>query len=151
MRQLTRAQSSVEYLMIIGITLAVIVPAAYFFFRYSSSSSYEIVDSQLNNAGLLLLDQAKTVYYSGSGSKLVVEIEMPRELDSAYILGNRELVFNVTSPLGTQEMVFYSPINITTSSCVAEYCDLSQISGIGLKRIRLESVQNGNQVLISTV
>lgn len=135
--------------MIIALTMGIILPTSYLFFRYSSESNVQILNSQINQIGKDIIDTSENVYFSGAGSKIVLTVNMPESVVDIYIIDNRELVFNVTTSIGQVETVFFSDIKITSSSCQNEVCSLREISGIGLKKIKLESLSSGNQVLIS--
>lgn len=135
----SKAQSALEYLMIVALTMGIIIPAAYFFFQYSSESSTQIVDAQINQIGRNVIDTAETVYFSGEGSKMVLEMNMPKNLEDVYILAKRELVFKITSDVGVTEAVFFSSVSIP----IAEDGELSDIAGSGLKKIKIQSVADG--------
>ena len=139
---IAKAQSAVEYLMIIALTLGIIVPTSYLFFRYSSESNVQIVDVQVTQIGRNIIDTAESVYYSGEGSKIVLEINMPENVEDVYIIADRELVFKVITELGETEIVFFSDIDII----IAEDGDLTDIAGVGRKKVEIQS--DGNQVLI---
>ena len=143
------AQSSVEYLMIIALTLGIIVPTTYLFFNYGSESNVKLIDSQINQIGRSMIDTAENVYYSGESSKIILEINMPENIKDAFILNNREIVFNITTSLGENQMVFFSAVNVSSLNCIDTACSLSDIAGSGFKKIKFESIMNGNQVLIS--
>lgn len=137
-----KSQSALEYLLIIALVLGIIVPTTYLLFRYSSESNAEIVDSQIIKIGRSIIDTAETVYFSGEGAKIVVELVMPEGVDDIYILSNRELIFKFTTEIGQTESVFFSSVDIP----IAENADLTEISGSGLKKVKIES--DGTQVLI---
>lgn len=142
-----KAQSAIEYLMIIALTLGIIVPTTYLFFRYSSESNIQIVDAQITEIGRTITDTAESVYFSGEGSKIALEINMPKSVTDVEILSNKELVFTLASeisPTGETEAVFFSSVPI------AEGGDLTSIAGSGLKKIRIIAVpgQSGGTVAI---
>jgi len=83
-----KAQSAIEYLMIIALTLAIIVPTTYLFFRYTSESNVEITYSQINQIGRQILNTAETGYFSGKSSKIILEVNMPEGIDDIYVLAN---------------------------------------------------------------
>lgn len=143
-----KAQSSMEYLLIIALTLGILVPTTYLFFSYSSESNTEITDSQAVRLGRDIIITAESVYFSGEGSRIIMEANMPEDVTGISILGNRELVFNISSPFGPNEAVFFSSVNLTSDSCSGSACSLSDLAGAGLKKISIESVSNGKQVLI---
>ena len=111
-----KAQSALEYLMVIALVLGIIVPVTYLFFNYTSGSNIEIVDAQVNRIGRNIIDTAESVYYSGEGSKIVLEINMPENVMAVSIMKNRELVFNIITELGETEIVFFSSVDIPITS-----------------------------------
>src|SRR3989338_8107354 len=142
-----KAQPALEYLMIIALVLGIIVPTTYFLFRTASESNVKILYSQINRIGNNIIDTAETVFFSGEGAKIVLEVNMPKGITNARILANRELVFEIVSELGTTESVFFSsttiPIisNDPTAGCINNgNCDLSDLTGEGLKRIKIEAI-----------
>jgi len=135
----SKAQSALEYLMIVALTMGITIPTAYLFLQYSSESSAQIIDAQTNQIGRNIIDTAETVYFSGEHSKIILELNMPKNVDDAYILANRELVFKITSDVGVTEAVFFSSVKIP----IAEDGDLSNIAGSGLKKIKIQSVADG--------
>lgn len=146
-----KAQSAVEYLMIIGITLGIILPTTYLFFRYSSQSNEQIIDSQINQLGKSIIDTAEIVYFSGKDSKIILELNIPKNLESVDILGGRELVFTKLSEIGENDMVFYSSADIPIES---DATTLAYIASPGLKKIRIQAVDDGaggTKVLIEKV
>jgi len=43
----SKGQTAVEYMMIVALTLGIIVPTTYLFFRYSSESNIKLIDPQI--------------------------------------------------------------------------------------------------------
>ena len=129
--------------MIIGITFIVIVPTTYLFYNYSKESTQEIKDAQLIKIGRDIIDSAESIFYSGKSSKTVVEISLPDNVENAVIIDNRELVFNITTSLGPSEIVFFSPVNLSTilSNCAGNVCTIPALKGYGTKRVKLEVVK----------
>ena len=145
-------QSSLEYLMVVAITFVIILPATYLFYSYSKESSYEINDAQATKLGRTIVDAAESIFYSGKGSKAVLELNVPDNVDSASIIDGREVVFNITTSFGTSEIVFFSSVNLTTpgSGCNANICNISGLASPGLKKVKLEVVDE-NSVKIETI
>jgi hypothetical protein len=146
-----KAQSALEYLMVVAITLMVIVPATFLFYGYSKESTEQIIYPRIGDIGRSIIDNAETVYYSGEHSKIVMNLDMPAKVNDIYILYNRELVFEVEGEAGVSELVFFSDVNITSDSCIVERCDLSNIASAGPKKVKLESINKGKEVLINKV
>ena len=146
------SQSSLEYLLIVALTFAIIVPTTYLFYNYSKESSQEITDAQITKLGRSIIDSAETIFYSGQGSKTVLEVNVPDKIGSAVIIDGRELVFNVTTSFGISEIVFFSSVNITTTvaSCNANVCNLPELASSGLKKVKIEAISQ-NSVSINVI
>ena len=137
---IAKAQSSLEYLLIVALVLGLIIPITYLFFRYGSQSNEQIIDSQINQIGNTIVDTAEIVYYSGEGAKIILELKIPESIDSVDILGDRELVFTRSSEIGENQMVFFSSVDIPIKSDAAS---LLYLANSGLKRIRIQAVDPG--------
>ena len=154
----SKAQSSWEYLIIVALILGVIVPTAYLIFRFSSESNEQILDTQINEIGKDIIDTAESVYFSGKGSRMVLEVYMPENVLDVYIRANRELVFKTTTDLGEVERVFFSSPGIkitsddfydTVPDCTDDgNCKLPELASPGLHKINIQSIEDGNIVLI---
>lgn len=145
------SQSSLEYLLVVALTFAIMVPTTYLFYNYSKESSQEITDAQITKMGRTIIDAAESIFYSGQGSKTVLELNVPENIDSAVIVDGRELVLNITTSLGVSEIVFFSSVNITTgSNCNANVCSLPGLAGFGLKKVKAEAIDK-NSVRIEVI
>ena len=136
-----KSQSSLEYLLIVALTFVIIVPTIYLFYNYSKESSKELKDAQITKVGNSIIDSAKSIFYSGQGSKTVLELNVPDNVNSVSIIDARELVFNTTTNFGISEIVFFSSVNITTiiSNCNANVCMLPELASSGLKKVKVEA------------
>jgi hypothetical protein len=137
-----KAQTSLEYLLVVALTLAIIVPTIYLFYNYSRESSQEIADAQITKIGTGIIDAAKTIFYSGQGSKTTLELNMPDNIQNAVIIDGKELVFNVSTSFGISEIVFFSSVNITTlaTNCTANICYIPGLASSGLKKVKIEAI-----------
>lgn len=136
------SQSALEYLLIVALTFAIIVPTAFLFYNYSKGSSQEIIDAQITKAGRSIIDTSESIFYSGLGSKTVLELNMPDKVTNALIIDGKELVFNITADFGVSEIVFFSPVNLITApeNCITNVCKLPELSSSGVKKVKIESV-----------
>lgn len=136
--------------MIIALVLGIIVPTTYLLFRTTSESNAQIIYSQISQIGNNIIDTAETVFFSGEGAKIVLEVNMPKGISNVKILANRELVFEVITELGTTEQVFFSSptIPIFSDSCVGSNCDLSDLAGEGLKRISIQAIDDSGTLKV---
>tara|TARA_Y100000310_G_scaffold336379_1_gene420748 strand:- start:1548 stop:2030 length:483 start_codon:yes stop_codon:yes gene_type:complete len=143
-----KAQTALEYMMIVALTLGIIVPTTYLFFRYSSESNTQLIDAQINQIGRSMVETAETVYFSGDGSKIVLELNIPENIRDMNIISSRELAFNITTNIGESEAVFFSKANITSANCQGEVCKLGNIFSSGLNKIKFQSFNKGKQVIM---
>ena len=150
--QAFKGQVSLEYILVVALTFAIIIPTTYLFYNFSKESSQEITDAQVTKLGRAIVDSAETIFYSGQGSKTVLELNIPDTLNSAMIIDGKELVLNVTTSYGTSEIVFFSSINLTTSgaNCNLNVCKLPDLAAVGLKKVKIEAI-NKNSVSIDTI
>ena len=145
------SQSSLEYLLVVALTFAIIIPTTYLFYNYSKESSQKITDAQATSIGRSIVDSAQTMFYSGQGSKTTLDINVPDNVAGAVIIDGRELVLNITTISGVSEIVFFSTVNITTSSgCTANICNISRLANSGLKKVKVEAIDK-NSVSIDVI
>lgn len=137
-----------EYLLIVALTFAVIVPTTYLFFNFSRESNQEISDSQITRLGKSIIDSAESIYYSGQGSKTVLELNIPENIHSVQIIDGRELIFNLSTSQGTTEIVFFSKANLTAANCIGNNCTIPELAGAGTRSVKIEAITQ-NSVRIS--
>ena len=141
-----------EYLLIIALTFAIIIPTTYLFYNYSKESNQEISDSQITKLGRIIVDSAESIFYSGQGSKTTLELNVPDNVKAVQIIDGRELIFNVSTSFGTSEIVFFSKAQITTvnSNCAGNVCKIPELASSGLKNVKVEAV-NQTTVMIQVI
>jgi len=151
------AQVALEYLMIIALTLGIILPTTYLFFQYASESNDQILDAQINKIGRSIVDTAGSVFYFGKDAKIVLEINMPKNVNDINIIDKRELVFNIDTQIGETEMVFFSSVDIISNLPQAPVCrfdgncELKDISGAGSKKVKITTIEDPNDPLNTVV
>lgn len=133
-------QSTLEYMMIVALTFIVVVPTTYLFYSYSKESSQEISDAQVTKLGRGIIDASELIFYSGQGSKTVLELNVPDRVQGAKIIDGRELVFTVSSSFGDTELVFFSSVYLTTTGCVTGVCQIPQLASSGFKKVKVEAI-----------
>jgi hypothetical protein len=139
-----KGQSSLEYLLIVGLTFAIIVPTTYLFYNYSKESSQEIADAQIIQFGRTLVDTAESIFYSGQGSKTVLDMNVPEKITSAVIIDGKEFVLNMSTSFGISEIVFFSSVSITAIDpyCNGNICNIPEFTIPGLKKIKVEAISS---------
>ena len=117
----TRAQVSMEYMIIVGFVAAITIPMIIIFTSHSTEMNEQVIANQVDNIASKIVDSAESVYYLGESSKVTFRVYIPKKISSVTI-GNNEVVFYVTKLAGVDEVVKYCPVPINGS--------LSATSGI---------------------
>lgn len=140
-----KGQSSVEFLMIVAVATALLLPTSYFFFSYAQGSTTQIASAQINTAGIALKQAAEEMHGVGPNSWKTVEIRLPDIVIETGIRNNNELYFTYNTQNGvSQNVYFFDRFNITNDEDCSTQCELDITSGIN--RIRVQST--GVTVLI---
>lgn len=152
-----KAQAAVEFLMIVGIALTMIMPAVFMFQQFSSEANEKVITGQINSFGREIVNNVESMYYFGEFSKTTLRFNFPDNIINVRInppLNTGELYeFVITAYMygGYTDFVYYSKIpiaNETTSptqyeSSLAVGFDLRSDAFVaGMKTFRLESVKD---------
>lgn len=108
-----RGQVSLEYLVILGMALAVLIPATYLFYDYSQSTNERVVRGQIDVIGSKVITQAKAMYALGRNNRVTIDLTIPSPVINVTILDGMELVLTYRSRQGVQDAVYFSDVNIT--------------------------------------
>lgn len=106
-------QISVEYLIILGVAVAAILPAGYFFYQYSINSNDNAIRSQIETIGNQMLTNAESVYGLAEGSKISLEVNLPNKIKDIIIINQEELIIKYELSTGITESVFFSKIKLS--------------------------------------
>jgi len=132
----SKAQVSMEYVMLVGFTFLIIIPLIAIGFLYSSEGEDQIITSQLSQISKKIVDAAEEVYYYGAPAKTVIDVYIPKNIKSATITGNT-ILFKVQTINGITDISYSSPISINGTLPNSK----------GIKHIKVEA--KGNYVWIS--
>ena len=100
-----RAQVSMEYLIIIGFVIVMLIPAVYLYIRYSSSSSDVLSSSKASQIANEIVKATNEVYYLGEDNQKNIEVSFPSNIE-AIEFANKEIVFRIKDSKGNiQEIV----------------------------------------------
>ncbi len=97
---MSRAQITMEYLMLIGLAMMLIVPSVYLYSERQKSYQYEIVAAQVSQIGNSIINNVNSIQTLGKGSKTVIEFNMPDGVNNISVMAGRELVFSVRTGTG---------------------------------------------------
>ncbi len=123
----SKAQAAMEYLMIAGFVMLIMLPLVYLVYNYTQESSADIVNAQITKFGRDLVNNAESVYYASSPSKITLDFNMPRGVQNMSIqqqlkpeeIGCKkctELVFLVQQKEGKAVLTFSTNVDIRTQT-----------------------------------
>ena len=84
MEKRVRAQFAMEYVMIMGIALVIILAGVYLFRNYAYESNDKIVGIRLASINNDIVNKARKIYYYGPPSKSTIDTEMPPSLGNMF-------------------------------------------------------------------
>ncbi|MBW3017230.1 hypothetical protein KY316_02565 [Candidatus Woesearchaeota archaeon] len=115
----SRAQSSMEYLLLTSFILGVVLVLIVLFQTYSQETLDNIRMTQADQIARKIVDSAEKVYYLGEPSKITIKAHMPSNVKSITI-GNNEIFFVLSTSQGDNEIGYVTNINISGSLPVNE-------------------------------
>lgn len=123
-RSVRKAQSAFEYLTIIGIAMALILPGLYFFYSKGEAASDEISLQRLAQMGNDVVNAAAYIYPFGSGSKTTVEFVMPIGVSNITVRGQgnptgTEFVINLDVRGSNHSLVYFSKYPLFIGNCTS--------------------------------
>ncbi|MBI5389207.1 hypothetical protein HZB01_02380 [Candidatus Woesearchaeota archaeon] len=109
---MSKAQASVEYILISAFIIMIVLPILFFSYKYSDTSKKEVIASRVQDIGITITDTAEAVYYMGAPARITVTANMPEGISNLSIVGTtaKELLFTLED--GT-ELAYASLVNIT--------------------------------------
>ena len=108
-----KAQASVEYLLVIAGTLAILIPFGLVFITQSRDSKIQANQQQIAYIGNDIITQAEYLYNTGGFSKRTLEHQLPSNVVNVTVIPQtRELTFYSEGSTGRQATVFYSKVPI---------------------------------------
>ncbi len=109
---LRKAQVGIEYMMIFGFALVIVLPFIYYFYAYSQGPAQDTSARQAELIARRIVDNAETVYSIGDGTKTTFRAYMPDTIISGDIRGN-EVIFLMSTSRGNSEIAYASSVNLT--------------------------------------
>ena len=107
-----RGQVSLEYMMVVGFTLLMIMPIVAIYGIEKSSIENKVNTRQAHTIARQLADASEKVYYLGEPAKTTLKVYMPSHVETVSI-GNREIVFVMDIDGTSTEIVADSAVNIS--------------------------------------
>lgn len=85
-------QVSIEFLIVTGFSLLLLIPIILLFGTQSSAIRTELVEAQAQEAGQALVNSAERVYYAGPPSQEVVRVTFPDYVQSIQIRNSSVII-----------------------------------------------------------
>ncbi len=140
-----KGQVSIEYLLILALALAIIVPGSMMLIDYSKETNEKLIESQINKIGMTIINNAEEVYSIGSYSWVTTEFSFPENVKDIYVdVNNNTLVIEYSTPRGITEAVFFTDIQLNGAHPGNR--PVAQVEP-GYVKIKIES--RGNYVLLT--
>ncbi len=150
---IVKAQSAVEFMMIVGIAFTLMIPSLFLFQQYSDHSGDRVISEQINSFGREVISAAEFMYDYEESKNLSLEFDAPEKIIGMSInpgYGDMLSEFIVTAKLygGKADLVFFTDVPLTPEG-VENGSDLT--GGIeprdnafmpGRMRFKIESVKD---------
>ena len=107
-----RAQVSMEYMLVVGFSLLMIIPVIAIYGQQRDSINYQINTRQAHNIAHKVADAAETVYYLGKPAKTTLKVYMPANIEAVSI-GNQTVKFYINVGKEVTEVNAESGVNMT--------------------------------------
>jgi len=166
---MSRAQSGVEFILLITALLFISIPVFYLMSDYSLKSSSEVASSQLRDSAQRIVDESREMFYLGKFSKEIITLNMPDNINgmsTMMILGSPQeyyLIFNYTSsgksinlpvssevPLITGNNCAFRPGCFPSKDCFICPFDSSAYKP-GIKNLLIETIPSWNSMTVVNV
>jgi uncharacterized protein (UPF0333 family) len=108
----SKAQISMEYLIIFSIAFAMTLPLIVIYARQTGNIQADVTHSQIYKVASKIGDYAEQVYYMGEPSQRTLEISFPAGINSITLNGSL-IIFNVTTTDLTYDVVAETTANVT--------------------------------------
>jgi len=108
----SRAQVSMEYLIIFGIAFMMTLPLIIIYSKQTSNVQADIAQIQVYKVASKIGDYSEQVYYMGEPSQRTLDITFPENIEDVSIQGNL-IIFNVTSSGMHYQVVKETASNMT--------------------------------------
>lgn len=118
MRLKKRAQVSIEYMAVVGITTIIVISLLLISNYYSREVENTINTNQIDRIAKEIIDTAESMYYFGEPSKTTLKLYIPDRIKNITVTQN-ELNLRVSTPFGETDMFYPSNVplagNLSTS------------------------------------
>ena len=110
----SKAQVSVEFLMITGFVLVILIPLSVIYYEHLNTMTSEVKGTQLSQLAKDITSKAEEVYYLGPPSKVTINAYIPSGVEEADIYPH-EINFKLRTSAGLNDIFSTSKVNLTGS------------------------------------
>jgi hypothetical protein len=138
-----RGQISVEYLIVIGFVVFIVISILGVAFLYAAGIQDRIKTNQLENFANKVISSSESVFFAGEPSRVTITAYLPEGVESVSVVDDNGyyLVFNVSTSSGLDVISFSSDVPLDTGTIISV--------DDGTKRLLIES--RASKVLIGEV
>lgn len=120
-RDRRRAQISIEYVLIVAFTFAVLIPGIYFFYTYSQGTTASLSSAQYTRLGQEMVSTAVKVRAQGEGAWITLDLLIPDGVEAINVSHYpsetlSEIVIRHRTAYGPSETVFFTEVPLSNSS-----------------------------------
>ncbi len=112
-----RGQASVEYIVIIGFAMLLLLPLIWIYQQESNHMKDDLIKNQVRHFSQQIVDNAETVYYMGKPTKTTLKVYVPYEVRKIVINDTYNYIDCHTSladkHAGLTVLSVYSHVNIS--------------------------------------
>lgn len=116
----SKAQFSMEYLLMMGFTLMLLIPTIILFASESNNIKSDMGLSQITQITIKLSEKAEEMYYQGSPSRTTVKASFPEHIENITISGKDIVFYYRNSDNTLQTIVQTCQINVTGNLSVSK-------------------------------
>ncbi len=110
----SKAQVSMEYLIIFGIAFAMTLPLIIIYSQQTNNIQADLTQMQTYKAASKIADYSEQVYYMGAPSQRTLTIHFPPGVESVT-LDNNQIIFNITTADLSYQIIKETTANVTGS------------------------------------
>lgn len=137
-----KAQSSLEFLLTLGLAILLVFPAIQLFMIFTNNSAKDIVQSQIDDIGDGIIDAVETVKHFGDGAKVVLELNMPNTIENIEVFDRNSLYITMRLEQTPVTVHFDTFVNMT-----GDFQERDWVRG----RHDLEVENRGGEVFLSMI
>ncbi len=138
MQHYKRGQISVEYLVIAGFVMMLVIGVLGAGLVYSSRLQTDVNLNQLSTFANKVIQSSETVYYSGEPSRVSITAYLPNGISAIQVSGT-DMVFTVSTSTGRDTVSFTSSVPLELSG--------TPTTTSGVKRFELRALSDRVQII----